>query len=132
MLEALYVTLFSVGLLALWAVLASPAIVGFILVLRLMRRGRIRIAYGAVPLAIAFAVLAAPVPTPIITFLFPHGLALLDGAYYRYILAGPFISLWWWIVPSLTATFCLSLAVAVRYGRPLIPGPSSSSSRGGG
>ena len=122
---ALYLTGLYAVLLLPWAVLASPVIIGFVLALRFARRRHIRPVVVSVPLAAAFTLLAAPVPTPIITVLIPHGVALLGGRYYFNILHGPemMVQLWWWIVPSLVITFGLSLGVAWRYGRP----PNNSS-----
>ena len=115
----------SLGLLAIfalaWTVLASPAIVGFVIVLRLMRRGRLVSRTAPWVLAAAFAVLAAPVPTPtMISIFIPHGLALLDATnYYRLILHGSAVmaQLLRWHIPSLLITFILSLALALHYGR---------------
>ena len=107
-------------LLLLWAVLASPALLGLVLALRFIRRRQFSPARAAVPLAAAFTLLAAPVPTPIITVFIPHWAALLDVNYYDQILNGPgtMEDLWWWIIPSLLVTFGVSLAAVLHYGQP--------------
>lgn len=111
--------------LVVWAVLASPLLLGFYLVLRVMRRRRVRSPWAMVVVAIAFSLSAAPVPTPIITVFIPHAWALLDGLYYARILQGPalFAGLWPWIGVSLVATFVLALVFVWRYlrapGRPV-------------
>lgn len=108
-------------LLLLWAVLASPALLGLVLALRFIRQRQYSPARAAVPLAAAFSLLAAPVPTPIITVFIPHWAALLDVSYYDQILNGhvTMAALWWWIVPSLLVTFGVSLAAVLHYGQPL-------------
>ena len=105
---------------ALWAVAASPVFLAFFFLARFMRRKPFRQAWAIVMFALAFSLLAAPVPTPIITVFMPHGLALIDRHYYPNILYGPamFSGLWHWIVPSLLLTFGVILVVAWRYIRP--------------
>ena len=77
----------------------------------------------------------SPVPTPILTVLLPHGLALLDRTYYPCILYGPAMcaGLRGWIAPSLALAFAVSLVAAWRYLRlpdssfePDLPGRSES------
>jgi len=126
-----------VVLLPLWALIASPVLVGFFVLARLMRRRSVRSTWGIVAFALAFSLLAAPVPTPIITVLLPHGLALLDRSYYPNIFQGPAMlaDLWWWIIPSLVLAFAVSLVAAWRYirsGPPddsLKPNPLRGSTR---
>lgn len=115
-------------LLLLWAVLASPALLGLVLALRFIRRRQCSPARAAVPLAAAFSLLAAPVPTPIITVFIPHWAALLDVNYYDQILNGrvTMADLWWWIVPSLLVTFGVSLAAVLHYGQPRKQKPRGS------
>lgn len=107
-------------LLPLWAVISSPILLLFFFMARFMRRKAVRSTWAIAALALAFSLLAAPVPTPIITVLVPHGLAALDGSYYANILYGPaiFAGLWRWIIPSLMLTFVVALAAAWRYVRP--------------
>lgn len=107
-------------LLPLWAVIASPIFLVFFFVARFMRGRSVRSPWAIAALALAFSLLAAPVPTPIISVLVPHGLALFDRSYYSNILYGPamFAGLWQWIIPSLMLTFIVALAVAWRYVRP--------------
>ena len=107
-------------LLLLWAIFASPAVLGLVLALRFIRRRQYSPARAAVPLAAVFALLAAPVPTPIVTVFIPHWAALLDGNYYDLILNGPepMANLWRWIVPSMLVTFGVSLAAVLHYGQP--------------
>ncbi|MEJ8852021.1 hypothetical protein [Variovorax rhizosphaerae] len=95
-------------------------VLAFFLMARSMRRRSVRSAWAIAALALAFSLCVAPVPTPIITVLVPHGLTLLDRTYYANILDGPamFAGLWWWIASSLALTFLVSLAVAWRYFRP--------------
>lgn len=107
-------------LLPLWAVIASPVFLAFFFVARFMRGRSVRSPWAIAMLALAFSLLAAPVPTPIITILVPHGLALFDRSYYLGILYGPamFAALWQWIIPSLMLTFIAAFAAARRYVRP--------------
>jgi len=106
-------------LLPLWAVIASPIVLMFFFIARFMRRRQVRSAWAIVAFACAFSLLAAPVPTPIITVLLPHGLTLLDREYYPNILHGPamFAGLWYWIIPSLMLTFATALVATWRYVR---------------
>jgi len=106
-------------LLPIWVVIASPVLLGFFFIARFMRRRSVRSIWAVAAFALAFSLLAAPVPTPIITVLVPHGLALFDPSYYPNILHGPtmFSGLWQWIVPSLILTFVASLMAARRYVR---------------
>src|SRR5688500_5918710 len=94
-------------LLPLWAVIASPIFLVFFFVARFMRGRSVRSPWAIAALASAFSLLAAPVPTPIITVLVPNSLALFDRSYYANILNGPdlFAGLWHWIIPSLMLTF---------------------------
>ena len=130
-----YLLALYIVLLPIWAVVSSPVLLGFVLLARLMRRRAVRSAWAIAAFAFAVSVLAAPVPTPIITGLVPHGLALLDRTYYPCILHGPAMcaGLWWWIAPSLALTFAVSLVAAWRYLRlpdssfePDLPGRSES------
>ena len=107
-------------LLPLWVIIASPILLAFFFLARFMRRKSVRSAWAIAAVALAFSILAAPVPTPIITVLVPHGLALLDRGYYANILYGPamFAGLWQWIVPSLMLTFVVALVAAWQYVRP--------------
>lgn len=107
-------------LLPLWAVIASPILLAFFFLVRFMRRKSVRSAWAIAAVALAFSLLAAPVPTPIITVLVPNGLALLDRTYYATILNGPamFAGLWRWIVPSLMLVFVVALVAVWRYVRP--------------
>ena len=109
----------TVGLLLLWLVFASPLLLGLYLIARALRRRRARSAFGIVPLAAVFALLAAPVPTPVITVLVPHVFALADPSYYAALLHGPdlFAQLWPWIFASLGTTFVLASAVCWWYVR---------------
>lgn len=111
-------------LLPLWALFASPLLLLSIFLVRFMRRRAIRSVWAVIGLALAFSFLAAPVPTPIITVLVPHGSTLFDPTYYPYILHGPdmYADLWPWIISSLIVTFVVSLLAAWRYIRP--PGSS--------
>lgn len=65
-------------LLPLWALIASPVIAGFVLVGRFMPDRTLRPTWTLVAAALAFALLASPVPTPIITILEPLGLVLVS------------------------------------------------------
>ncbi|MBK0053519.1 hypothetical protein [Stenotrophomonas sp. S39] len=107
------------GVLLLWAALASPFALALHIALRALRRRGIRSAAVVVLLAFVFALLAAPVPTPIITVFLPHGFVLLDASYYDRILHGPalFRQLSTWIAWSLPMTFLIALAVCWRYVR---------------
>lgn len=108
-----------VVLLPLWAVIASPIFLAFFFLVRFMRRSSVRSAWAIAAVALAFSLLAAPVPTPIITVLVPHGLALLGRTYYANVLNGPemFAELWWWIAPSLMLAFVVALVAVWRYLR---------------
>lgn len=112
--------------LLVWGVLASPLLLGLYLLLRLMRRRAVRSPWARVFLALVFSLLAAPVPTPIITVFVPHGLAVLDGGYYGRIDQGPdvFAGMLPWIGVSLLATFLITLAVVWRYVRR-VPAPTA-------
>jgi len=112
--------------LLVWGVLASPLLLGLYLQLRLMRRKAVRSPWARVFLALVFSLLAAPVPTPIITVFVPHGLAVLDGVYYGRIDQGPevFAGMLPWIGVSLLATFLITLAVVWRYVRR-VPAPTA-------
>jgi hypothetical protein len=109
----------SVALLLLWAVLASPLLLAFFFAARSMRRKGVRSGWAIAGLASSFSVLAAPVPTPIITVFLPHVLALFDSSYYSNIFKGPepFAGLLFWIISSLMLTFSIALAAAWRYVR---------------
>lgn len=129
-LEAIMLHIFAVaGVLLLWAALASPFVLALYFVLRALRRRGIRTAAAVVLPALVFAMLAAPVPTPIITVFLPHGFMLLDAAYYDRILHGPalFMQLWAWIACSLSMTFLLALALCWRYLRSAAPPRPASS-----
>jgi hypothetical protein len=119
--EIAYLLAMYLALLPLWALLASPVLLVFFFLARSMRRRSIRSAWVIAVFASTFSLLAAPVPTPIITVLVPHGLAVLDRGYYPGILHGPeiFAGLWQWIIPSLLLTFVATLVVAWHYLRPL-------------
>lgn len=56
----------TIGLLV-WGVLASPLLLGLYLSLRRMRRRAVRSPWAGMLLALVFSLLAAPVPTPILT-----------------------------------------------------------------
>ena len=105
--------------LLLWAVFASPFLLGFYLVVRLMRRRGVRSGGAMVVIAVAFSLLVAPVPTPIITVLVPHAFVLVDTTYYARILHGPatLSRLWPWVAVSLVLTFVLVLALSLQYVR---------------
>lgn len=123
--ELLHMLTMLMVLLPLWAILAAPILLVFFVAARLMRRRSFRSRWAITALALAFALVAAPVPTPIITVFVPHGYALLDRSYYDSILHGPgmFSGLWRWIVPSLIITFGAALALMRRYMRPTRFGP---------
>lgn len=106
-------------LLLLWAVLASPFLLMLYFAVRFMRRRPIRSASVIVAVVAVFALLAAPVPTPIITVLLPHGFAMVDEAYYANATAGQivFSQLWPWIISSLLTTFTITLAICWRHLR---------------
>ena len=117
--------------LLIWTVMASPVLAAFYFLARTMRRRSIRSPWSIALFALAFAFLAAPVPTPIITVFTPHVVALMDGSYYDRILHGPvmFAGLWPWIVTSLVLTFAVSLVLAWRYLRPANVSPAWASTR---
>ncbi len=100
-------------LLALWLLLASPAIalVGWMLH-RLRRRGHRRAGWPPL-LAALFSALAAPMPTPIITVFVPHGLMLLQGRYYPEFDTHPemLARMWPWVGGSLALTFVVAWAL---------------------
>jgi hypothetical protein len=100
-----------------WALLASPIFVTAFFVGRAVKRRRRNSSAVAILLAVAAAALVAPVPTPIVTFFIPNGLALLTGSYYRDVLSddGLFSQLLPWVVTSLVATFAIACLVAFRY-----------------
>jgi len=98
--------------------LASPILIAFFFFRRAMVRRSCNSNLAIFCFALALALLVAPVPTPIITVFFPHGLALLDWGYYSQIVAGPFRKLWLWITISLGLTLIIALIVAYYYIRP--------------
>lgn len=108
----------TIGLLV-WGVLASPLLLGLYLSLRRMRRRAVRSPWAGMLLALVFSLLAAPVPTPIITVFVPHAFAVFDGRYYAQVDQGadPYAGLLPLICASLLATFLITLAVVWRYIR---------------
>ena len=114
-------------LLALWALLASPAIAlaGWMLH-RLRRRGDRRPVWPPL-LAAVFTALAAPMPTPIITLFVPHGLMLLQGRYYPEFAGQPemLARMWPWVWGSLALTFIVTWALFHHLLRRPSPRPAS-------
>ncbi len=109
----------SVAVLLLWALLASPLLLASFFAARSMRRRGVCSGWAIAALASSFSVLAAPVPTPIITVFLPHVLVLFDSSYYPNIFKSPepFAGLLPWIISSLLLTFSIALAAAWRYIR---------------
>ncbi|TPQ26203.1 hypothetical protein PL263_09250 [Methylomonas sp. EFPC3] len=107
----------SLVLPLLWMIISSPILFVFFRLARIMRRRAMHSGWIMALFASVFSLIAAPVPTPIITVFIPFGLALTDSSYYHGIFHGPMTELWRWIVPSLVVTFAVSLAAIWRYLR---------------
>lgn len=96
-------------LMPLWAVLASPLLLASWWLLRRLRRHGVRSAWAMAAFAAAFSLLGAPMPTPIITILYPHALMLMEP---ESPLAERFPQLQAWRVWSLAITFIAAFVLA--------------------
>ena len=104
-------------LLVVWALLASPFVIAAFFVGRIIKRRRLNSYVSTISLAVIVAVLVAPVPTPIITFLIPNGFALLTGTYYTDLFSadGFFYQLQPWVATSLGITVAVACVIVLRY-----------------
>jgi hypothetical protein len=92
--------------------------VAFFFLGKFMRRKGVRSNMAFAVFALAFSVLAAPVPTPIITIFVPHCLALFDGEH-PFVTDHPFFAeLIPWFATSLVTTSFATFLLARRYIRP--------------
>lgn len=96
-------------LMPLWALLASPVLLASWWLLRRLRRHRVRSPWAMLAFAAAFSLLGAPMPTPIITVLYPHALMLLDP---EASLASRFPQIQAWRLWSLAITFVVAFVLA--------------------
>jgi hypothetical protein len=97
------------ALMPLWALLASPLLLASWWLLRAMQRHRMRSAWAMLAFAAVFSLLGAPMPTPIITVLYPHALMLLDPAPS---LVSRFPQIQEWRLWSLAITFVVAFVLA--------------------
>ena len=104
-------------LFLVWTLLASPFLIVAFFVGRIIKRRRLNSYVVTFAFALVVALLVAPVPTPIITFFIPNGLALFTGTYYKDVFSadGVFSQLQPWIATSLAVTLAISCGVALRY-----------------
>lgn len=96
-------------MMPLWAVLASPLLLAAWWLLRTMRRHRVRSPWAMLAFATPFSLLGAPMPTPIITILYPHALMLLGT---QDSLADRFPQIQTWRLWSLAITFVVAFVLA--------------------
>ncbi|HZX78009.1 hypothetical protein [Lysobacter sp.] len=96
-------------LMPLWAVLASPLLLASWWLLRMLRRHRVRSPWAMLAFATAFSLLGAPMPTPIITILYPHALMLMGP---ESPLAERFPEMQIWRLWSLAITFVVAFVLA--------------------
>ncbi|KER82949.1 hypothetical protein [Xanthomonas arboricola] len=122
-------------LLAVWAILAAPLLWLVSRIALRLRKGAStrsgRAQWRSIGFAAAVALLIAPVPTPIISVLLPHAIALLDASYYARIFQGPPMmrQLLVWIAVSMALTFALSYVWIRRVLRPNAAAPLSTPTR---
>ncbi|QDS15642.1 hypothetical protein [Xanthomonas arboricola] len=116
-------------LLAVWAILAAPLLWMVSRIALRLRKGAStsphRAQWSSIGFAAAVTLLVAPVPTPIVTVLLPHAIALLDASYYARIFQGPPMlrQLLMWIAVSMVLTFALSYVWIRRMLRPNAAAP---------